>query len=83
MKWLDHGTDVTVFGDQAPAVACSTEGGIHQETTYSTRLKVCAAWLGQEVRVRTKAGFKAFVRQELGDWNEAFSAYGDGATERS
>jgi hypothetical protein len=53
------------------------------ETTYSTRLKVCAAWLGQEVRVRTKAGFKAFVRQELGDWNEEFNAYGDGATERS
>jgi hypothetical protein len=53
------------------------------ETAYSTRLKACAAWLGQEVRDRSKAGFKAFVRQELGDWSEAFSAYGDGAAERS
>jgi hypothetical protein len=52
------------------------------ETAYSTRLKACAAWLGQEVRNRTKAGFKAFVRQELGDWREAFGAYGDGAAER-
>jgi hypothetical protein len=50
------------------------------ETAYSTRLKVCAEWLGQEVRVRTKAGFKAFVRQKLGDWNEALSS---GAAERS
>lgn len=53
------------------------------ETVYSTRLKTCAVWLCQELRVRTKAGFKAFVRQELGDWNEAFGAYGDGAAERS
>jgi ABC-three component (ABC-3C) system Middle Component 2 len=53
------------------------------ETAYSTRLKTCAAWLCQEVRVRTKVGFKAFVRQELGNWNEAFSAYGDGAAGRS
>ena len=53
------------------------------ETAYSNRLKICAAWLGQEVRARTKSGFKAFVRQEFGDWSEAFSAYGRGASERS
>jgi hypothetical protein len=53
------------------------------ETAYSTHLKTCAAWLGQEVRARTKAGFKAFVHQEFGDWSEAFSAYGGGAAERS
>ena len=53
------------------------------ESAYSTRLKACAAWLGQEVRRRTKAGFKDFVRRELGDWTEAFSAYGGGTAERS
>ena len=52
------------------------------ETAYSVRLKVCAAWLGQEIRSRTKAGFKVFVRQNFGDWSEAFSAYGNGASER-
>jgi hypothetical protein len=45
------------------------------ETAYSIRLRTCAAWLCREVRARTKAGFKAFVRQELGEWHEAFSAY--------
>ena len=53
------------------------------ETAYSTHLKACAAWLGQEVRARTKAGFKSFVRREFGDWSEAFSAYGGGAVERT
>lgn len=53
------------------------------ETAYSTHLKACAAWLGQEVHVRTKAGFKAFVRQEFGDWIEAFSPYGGGSADRA
>src|SRR5262245_17047560 len=48
------------------------------ETGYSTHLKACAAWLGLQVQIRTKGGFKAFARQELGDWTEAFSAHGDG-----
>ncbi|MGI9404314.1 MAG: ABC-three component system middle component 2 [Hyphomicrobium sp.] len=52
------------------------------QTAYSTHLKACAAWVGQEVRARTKAGFKDFVRREFGDWSEAFSAYGAGAAER-
>lgn len=51
------------------------------EAPYSAHLKACAAWLGQEVRARTKTGFKVFVRQEFGDWSEAFSAYGGGAAE--
>ena len=53
------------------------------DTTYSIHLKTCAAWLARQVRGRTKAGFKAFVRQELGDWSEAFSTYGDGVADRS
>ena len=52
------------------------------ETVYSTHLKECAKWIADEVRLRTLAGFKTFIRQELGDWTEAFSAYGSGATER-
>lgn len=53
------------------------------ETAYSVRLKVCAAWLGREIRTHTKAGFKVLVRQNFGDWSEAFSAYGNAASERS
>jgi hypothetical protein len=30
-----------------------------------------------------QSGFKAFVREEFGDWSEAFSAYGGGTAERS
>jgi hypothetical protein len=52
------------------------------ETRYSTHLKACAAWLGQEVRARTKGGFEAFVRAQLGDWGEAFSTLGDGVIEQ-
>lgn len=46
------------------------------ESAYSMHLKNCAAWLRSEVRARSKAGFKAFAREELGDWSEAFSTYG-------
>jgi hypothetical protein len=53
------------------------------ETAYSTHLKACAAWLAQEVHARTKVGFKVFVREEFGDWSEAFSVYGGGTAERS
>src|SRR4051794_32005876 len=48
------------------------------ESGYSIRLKACAAWLGEEVHRRSKVGFKDFVRRELGEWTEAFSAYGGG-----
>jgi len=47
------------------------------ETAYSMRLKVCASWLADEVRQRSKAGFKEYVREQLGDWGEAFSSYGE------
>jgi hypothetical protein len=42
------------------------------ETTYSNRLKSCARWLREQVRERGKTGFKTFVREEIGDWSEAF-----------
>lgn len=42
------------------------------ETTYSKQLKNCAGWLGEQVRERGKEGFKAFVREQVGDWSEAF-----------
>jgi hypothetical protein len=51
-------------------------------TAYSTHLKACASWIGQEVRSRSKFGFKAFVREQFGEWTEAFSAYGGGGAER-
>jgi hypothetical protein len=53
------------------------------ESPYSNHLKTCAGWLSEQVRARTKAGFKAFARDRLGDWSEAFSTYGAGASERS
>jgi hypothetical protein len=48
------------------------------ESAYSVRLKACAAWIGDEVRARTKAGFTAFARERVGAWNEAFSSFGGG-----
>ena len=57
--------------------------GAPGDALFTIHLKTCAEWLGQEVRVRTKAGFKAFVREEFGDWSEAFSAYGGGTAELS
>jgi hypothetical protein len=53
------------------------------ESDYSVRLKDCAAWLAVEVRSRTKNGFKSFVREELGDWSEAFSSHGGGTGPRT
>ena len=47
------------------------------ETTYSTKLKDCARWIGKEVRERGKSGFKAFVREQIGDWSEAFGPSGE------
>jgi hypothetical protein len=47
------------------------------ETAYSMRLKACASWLADEVRQRSKGGFKAYFRERLGDWGEAFSSYGE------
>jgi hypothetical protein len=49
------------------------------ETDYSTHLRRCAAWLGEQVRDRTKVGFQIFARAELGVWSEAFSARGGNA----
>jgi hypothetical protein len=46
-------------------------------TTYSNRLKHCAGWLGEQVRERGKAGFKVFVREQIGDWIEAFGPSGE------
>lgn len=42
------------------------------ETPYSLHLKHCATWLASEIRKRTKPGFNAFARQELGDWTDSF-----------
>lgn len=53
------------------------------ESDYSIRLKECAAWLAVEIRSRTKGGFKAFVREELGDWGDAFSSIGGGTGARA
>lgn len=47
------------------------------ETSYSKRLKNCAEWLGDQVRERGKTGFKAFVRERIGDWSEAFGPSGE------
>jgi hypothetical protein len=46
------------------------------ETNYSNNLKVCANWLADEVKLRTKPAFKKFVGEQIGEWNEAFSAVG-------
>ena len=46
------------------------------ETPYSERLKDCAAWLAGQVRSTDKVAFKAFVRDSIGDWTEAFSTVG-------
>lgn len=42
------------------------------ETPYSEHLKVCASWIRDEVRQHTKAGFKERLRQQIGEWGEAF-----------
>lgn len=52
------------------------------ESAYSVRLKDCAEWIAQEIRSRTKNGFKLFAREQFGDWSEAFSSYGGGPGDR-
>lgn len=52
------------------------------ETPYSEHLKRCSAWIGEEVRLHSKAGFKARLRERIGDWAEAFGA-GAGPTWRA
>ncbi len=44
------------------------------ESKYSSHLKHCAAWVANEVRIRTKSGFKAYLRDGLGDWSDSFSS---------
>lgn len=46
------------------------------ETPYSERLKDCADWLAAQVRSTDKVAFKAFVRDSIGDWTDAFSTVG-------
>jgi hypothetical protein len=62
---LDEGLVYRASDDAAPYIELL-------ETTYSNRLKICAGWLGDQVRERGKTGFKAFVREQIGDWSEAF-----------
>ncbi|HEV7372621.1 ABC-three component system middle component 2 [Arenibaculum sp.] len=42
------------------------------ETPYSEHLKRCSAWIRDEVRQYTKAGFGERLRDQIGDWAEAF-----------
>lgn len=42
------------------------------ETPYSEHLKCCSAWIRDEVERHTKAGFKARLRERIGDWADAF-----------
>jgi hypothetical protein len=68
---LDEGFVYRASDDAAPYVDLL-------ETSYSSRLKDCAVWVGKEVRGRGKAGFKAFVREQIGDWSEAFGPLSEG-----
>jgi hypothetical protein len=46
------------------------------ESPYSVELKACAHWLANQVKERTKERFKAFARERIGQWNDAFSTLG-------
>jgi hypothetical protein len=67
---LDEGFVYRAADDAAPYVELL-------ETSYSNRLKDCAGWIGRQVRARGKNGFKAFVRERIGDWSEAFGPSGE------
>ncbi|WP_108512455.1 ABC-three component system middle component 2 [Bradyrhizobium algeriense] len=68
---LDDGFCYRASDDAAPYVELL-------ETSYSNRLKDCARWIGKEVRERGKSGFKAYVRERIGDWSEAFGSPSEG-----
>lgn len=46
------------------------------ETVYSEKLKHCADWIADQVKSSSKVRFKIFVRDQIGDWTDAFSTVG-------
>ena len=44
------------------------------ESEYSERLKACAQWLADGIRVQSKAQFREAIRTQLGEWTSAFTA---------
>lgn len=42
------------------------------ETPYSVQMKACARWLADQVKTHSKAQFKRLVREQIGDWTDAF-----------
>lgn len=43
------------------------------ESSYSEDMKTCAAWIARKVDELTKKGFREFVAERIGEWNENFS----------
>lgn len=67
---MEHCVEGVVYGASSEAAAYIEL----LETTYSVLLRNRAGWVSSLYRDCSAAGFKAYMRDHVGDWGGAFDA---------